>query len=83
MISIPDPKYGLIAFDGTVLERFESNGNSMRYHIQLIKKVELDEKKNYIEIKYSDVNLSQRLPFKPEAMDTARQLVAALEEAIQ
>tara|TARA_Y100001937_G_scaffold122287_2_gene182690 strand:- start:248461 stop:248712 length:252 start_codon:yes stop_codon:yes gene_type:complete len=78
MIAVPDPRYGLIVFDGSVLEVFASNGESRRYHVQLIKSVELVEKKNYFEIKYSDTNLSQRFPFKPEAMDNARELVEAI-----
>lgn len=82
MITIPDPKYGLIVFDGSVVEVFANNGDSRRYHVQLIKSVELVEKKNYIELKYSELNMSQRFPYKPEAVEQARELVSAVQGAL-
>ncbi len=51
--------------------------------MHLIKSIELNEKKSYMEIKYSDVNLSQRIPFKPELVEQAQQMVAAIESAIK
>ncbi|HBS04378.1 MAG TPA: hypothetical protein DEA96_05405 [Leptospiraceae bacterium] len=83
MIAIPDPRYGLVVYDNNVLEIFASNGESRRYHLHLIKSIELNEKKSYMEIKYSDVNLSQRIPFKPELVEQAQQMVAAIESAIK
>ncbi|MEQ8352489.1 MAG: hypothetical protein RH862_13445 [Leptospiraceae bacterium] len=83
MIAVPDPKYGLIVFDNNVLEVFESNGSSKRFHRVLINSIELNEKKHFIEIKYSDVNLSQRIPFKPDAIDQAQALVNTVESSGQ
>lgn len=82
MIAIPDPTYGLVVFDGSVIEVFESNTNSRRYHLKMIKSIELVEKKNYIELKYSDLNMSQHIPFKAEAMEQARELVNTVRAAL-
>jgi hypothetical protein len=49
----------------------------------LIRSVELIESKNYIEIKYTELKTSQRIPFKSEAMAQARDLVSAVRTGIQ
>ena len=82
MIAIPNPTYGLVVFDGSVLEIFDNNGKSTRYHVRLLQSVELIEKKNYIELKYTELNMSQHVPFKTEAMEQARELVSAVQAAI-
>ena len=74
----------LVCFDGTVLEIFLTRGETKRFHVDLIQKIELEERRgNYsLSFDYTPFNMPEKIGVGSKNIAQAEQLIRAIEEAI-
>jgi protein required for attachment to host cells len=74
----------VIAFDGRVLEFFRPKGDTYRYHVNLIRKIELEATRRgqRIVMEYTDNRMPVQFGFEDEVASELEKLIAAVQSAM-
>lgn len=75
---------GILRFDGEILELFPERGNSTRYHVRYVKKIEMVSGRKDILLMNLDYGKGGGFSgyiVLPESVEPAHQMIAAIEKA--